>query len=225
MPPDWVTFPPAGSVSREALRAFREKGYALSWSHRDVWREEHNKAFTVAGAMRLDILRDIRESLDAALADGVTFEEWRARGIQEVLEAKGWWGRRTITEPGTGRTRRINVTPHRLRVIYETNARTSRARGQWTRIQRTKDVLPFLEYNLGASERHRPNHEAVAGTVLRVDDDFWGAHMPPNGFGCKCWVRQLTEGGADAAGGESERPAEGPADEGWDFNPGETSRV
>ncbi len=114
--------------------------------------------------------------------------------------------------------------------------RSARAAGQWERIQRTKEDLPFLEYRLGPSERHRPHHEAKAGLVLPVDDPFWLRWMPPNGWGCKCWVRQITRGQAETIGvgeapevptvevvnrrtGEVKRVPQG-IDPGWDRNPG-----
>ena len=71
-----------------------------------------------------------------------------------------------------------------------TNA-TARAAGQWDRIARTKDLLPYLVYELGPSETHRPEHAAWADLCLPVDDPWWRTHAPPNGWGCRCRVRQV----------------------------------
>lgn len=70
--------------------------------------------------------------------------------------------------------------------------RTARAAGQWERIQRTKDTHPSLLYQLGPSKEHRPEHVEWHGLLLHVDDPFWREHFPPNGWGCKCWVRQVS---------------------------------
>ena len=217
---DWDTVTPAGPVPKEALAFWRGKGLSPSFSYRDVWREEHRKAFSAAGAMRLDLIKDLRDSLEQALEEGQTFREW-SRDIKPVLEEHGWLGKDVkVKDPETGRERTIEVNPRRLAVIYETNMRVARAVGQYERVQRTKDVTPYFEYNLGPSARHRPEHAAVEGTILPVDDDFWSAHLPPNGYGCKCWVRAISESSAESKGGQTEVPVHGPADEGWDFNPG-----
>lgn len=219
MPPDWLTVPKAGPVPKDALRYFRRKGYRVSFSHRDVWKEEHKKAFTIAGAMRMSVIADLRSSLDAALEQGVAFDEWR-KDIATKLGERGWWGEVKVYDIERDRQRTIKVDTHRLRTIYETNMRTSRSRGSWQRIQRTKDALPYLQYNLGPSQKHRPEHEAVAGTILSADDPFWSASYPPNGWRCKCWVRQLSAGQADREGGVSEEAPASAADPDWDYNPG-----
>ncbi len=44
----------------EAVRFFRYKGFVIGFDWRDVWQDEHARAFTIAKALRLDILRDIQ---------------------------------------------------------------------------------------------------------------------------------------------------------------------
>ena len=113
--------------------------------------------------------------------------------------------------------------PWRLRVVYDTNMRVARAAGQWERIGRTADVRPYLVYELGPAEHHREEHKAWAGTVLRVDDAWWATHFPPNGHGCRCHVRQLSEPEAKRKGISDGAPAGAP-DAGWDHNPGAAKR-
>ena len=178
---------------REALAWFDAKGLKPGFDHRDVWREEHATNFTVAKAMQLDVLQDIRDAARRALAEGRTLRDF-AKDLTPTLQAKGWWGVKDMIDPLTGETRMVRLgSPRRLRVIYETNMRTARAAGQWERIQRTKFGLPFLLYQLGPSQEHRPEHVAFHGLLLPVQDGFWSTHMPPNGWGCKCWVRQVSK--------------------------------
>ena len=81
--------------------------------------------------MQDDLLRDIRGALDRALAEGRTMEQFRA-GIEPVLRASGWWGKRTLTDPLTGETREVQLgSARRLRVIFDTNMRTAYAAGRW----------------------------------------------------------------------------------------------
>ena len=68
---------PLNLPPEEAIKWFGKKGYKVAFDWRDVWKEEHRNAFTVAKAMGQDILVDIRTELDKALAEGTTLAEFR----------------------------------------------------------------------------------------------------------------------------------------------------
>ena len=226
-----------GPVPREALEYFRAKDIRPGFDHRDVWRQEHASAFTAAKAMQLDVLDDLRDTVDSALAEGKTYRRFAAE-ITPTLQRKGWWGRKEVIDPETGETREVELgSPRRLKTIYSTNMRTARAAGQWGRIQRTKATHPYLIYELGPSEEHRPEHAAWAGTLLPADDPWWRTHFAPNGWGCKCRQRQVSRREAERLGGVTARPASSTVewtnkrtgetariprgiDPGWDTNPG-----
>lgn len=198
--------PQAGPPPQEALDYFRSKGLAVGFDYRDVWRQEHAVAFTVAKAMTYDVLTAIRGEVDRALAEGRTYREFEKDMIPR-LQQLGWWGKQNMIDPKTGLPVKAQLgSPRRLKTIYRANLRTARAAGQWERAQRTKEALPYFEYLLGPSERHRDEHAAIAGTILPVDDPFWDSHYPPNGWGCKCHLRQITRQEATRKGGESHRP-------------------
>lgn len=117
--------------------------------------------------------------------------------------------------------------------------RAARAAGQWQRIERTKQILPFILYVRTASIEPRPEHLAFEGIILPADDAFWRTHFPPNGWGCKCSVRQISAREATKLGykpedggpqivwrqflnkrtGELVKVPEG-IDPGWQTNPG-----
>ncbi len=220
----------------EASRFLANKDWLPAFSWQDVEPQEHATAFTVAKAMQMDVLSDIREELQRALDDGLPFEQFQAN-LRPRLEARGWWGKSQMVDPASGQMRAVQLgSPRRLRVIYDSNLRAARAAGQWERIQRTKRALPYLEYRLGPSERHRPHHQAKEGMILSVDDPFWASWYPPNGWGCKCWVKPVTRAEAEAKGisaspdipmtdvvntrtGEVARVPVG-IDPGWERNPG-----
>ena len=207
--PDF-SFP--GPVPREALDYFRAKDLRPGFDHRDVWGAEHAHAFTVAKAVQLDILDDMREAVEAALAEGKTFRQF-SKDLTPILQKKGWWGEKEQIDPKIGEERRVRLgSPRRLRTIYRSNLRAARAAGQWQRIQRTKDTHPYLLYELGPSERHRPQHVAWAGTLLPADDPWWQTHYPPNGWGCKCRVRQISRREAERRGGVTKPPPYDPVE-------------
>ena len=177
-----------------------------SFNHRDVWLDGHARAFTVAKAMQADVLSAIRDEVGRAIEEGRTYEQFR-KDLKPTLQRLGWWGRKGMVDPQTGKTVQAQLgSPRRLKTIYWANTRTARAAGLWSRAQATKRVLPYFRYGLGPSENHRPHHESKSGIVLPVDHPFWSQWFPPNGWGCKCWVRQIGAAEAERLGGVSEPP-------------------
>lgn len=231
----------------EQIAAFRRRGAALapSFAWQDVWQEEHAKAFTVAKSAGFDILADLHGSLTEALESGETFESWRKR-IRPVLESKGWWGRKAVVDPQTGRVLEAQLgSTRRLRIIYDTNMRVSHAAGRWAQIARVAERRPWLRYAAVLDERTRQSHRRWHGTVLRWDHPWWDVHFPPNGWRCRCTVQQLSDRDlrrlgytptdpppSDAAPPRAWRnPRTGeivevPAgiDPGWGYNPGKAAR-
>lgn len=208
----------------EASRYLAHKRLRPSFSWRDVEPEEHAVAFAVAKATQLDVLATIRDEVQRAIDKGVPFAQFQ-KELRPRLEAQGWWGKSEMVDPATGQPRQVRLgSPRRLKTIYEANVRSARAAGQWERIQRTKRALPYLQYNLGPSIEHRPEHEARAGLVLPVDDPSWDTWYPPNGWGCKCWVRALTRAEGEDLG-VAEAAPESPAREVRNKRTGVVSRV
>jgi uncharacterized protein with gpF-like domain len=145
-------------------------------------------------------------AVDKAIEEGDTLKTFSME-LLPLLDKAGWTGFKDQVDPLTGETKRVELgTPRRLKIIYDTNMRVSRAAGQWQRIERTAELRPFLLYQLGPSERHRPQHAAWNGTLLPVDDPFWDVAFPPNGWGCKCHVIQLSDVQATRFGGVKTPP-------------------
>ena len=177
----------------EAIRFFRAKGFRLGFDWRDVWQEEHALSFTVAKATSLDLLRDIRTEVDRAIAEGTTLQEF-TETLRPRLQARGWWGRRRMVDPLTGDESVVQLgSPRRLRTIYRANLRTAYSAGRWERIQRVKGARPYLRYVTADDDLVRHSHARWHGIVLLVDDRFWLVYYPPNGWGCRCGVQQLSE--------------------------------
>lgn len=180
-----------GLTPEAAVEFFRQKGFKIGFDHRDVWQQEHQAAFTVAKAMQLDLLVEIRDQVDAALADGTTFEAFKA-ALKPNLVKRGWWGRAMMTDPADGQLKEVQLgSTRRLKVIYDTNLRTAHSEGQWARIQESKATLPYLMYDHTPSAHERKEHAAWDGLVLPADDPWWKSHMPVKAWGCKCRVIQV----------------------------------
>ncbi|MEV9346623.1 phage minor head protein [Klebsiella pneumoniae] len=148
---------------------------------------------SVAKMTQLDLLSDVKALAEEAMASGQSFAEFR-EVIRPLLVKRGWWGQQLMDDPLTSETRLVQLgSDRRLRTIYDTNMRTARSAGQWERIERTKRAMPYLVYTLGPSREHRPEHLQWADLCLPVDDPFWQTHIGPNGWGCKCGVRQVSK--------------------------------
>ncbi|MCX7685539.1 MAG: phage head morphogenesis protein [Acetobacteraceae bacterium] len=209
---------------REQVAFFRGKLGELvptaTW--RDMLRDQHDRAFMVAGAQSADLLADLAAAVDRAIAGGEGPDAFRRR-FREIVARSGWTGR-------TGEGTRAGEA-WRTRVIYRTNMATSCAAGRHAQLQE----FPVWIYRHGGSREPRPEHLAWNGLALPRDHPFWRTHYPPNGWGCSCYVTgassaetaRLRGGDPDRAppAGRDARDARGllpGVEEGWDYAPGAT---
>jgi SPP1 gp7 family putative phage head morphogenesis protein len=183
----------------KAIAYFRAKGYAIGWRWQDVWQEAQAKAFTVAGVMKVEILQDIRQQVDKALASGQTYSQF-ADNLIPVLQQRGWWGRAAQTDKETGEVSGKGLTPWRLKTIYQTNLQTAYSAGRYKAFADNVEARPYWQYTAVMDRRTRPTHAAMNGLVFAADDPFWDSFYPPNGFNCRCRVRALDSGNLSERG-------------------------
>lgn len=180
-----------GLKPEKAIEYFQAKGFKISWDWHEVWQEAHAKAFTVAKAMRLDILQDLRDGVQDALDNGITFQEFK-KDLEPRLKAKGWWGRQEIVDKATGEITTAQLgSPYRLRTIFDQNIQVAYNVGRYRSQMENVQSRPYLQYVAVLDRRTRPAHSALHGKVFRSDDPFWDAFYPPNGWRCRCRVRAL----------------------------------
>jgi len=181
-----------GLEPKAAIDYLKTKGYAITWNWQQMLDQAHDQAFTVAKAMRLDLLSDIRESLEKALQEGQTLKQFSTE-LQPVLEAQGWWGKQVIVDSeGTAELVQLG-SPRRLRTIYQTNLQSSYMAGRKASMEETAETHPYWMYIAILDGKTRPSHRALHGKVFRHDDPIWSRIFPPNGFNCRCRVIALTE--------------------------------
>jgi SPP1 gp7 family putative phage head morphogenesis protein len=178
----------------EQLAFFEAKGYRLepSWDWQAWAAEDHAAAFTVAKSAGFDILNDIYSAALQAQANNWTKRQFED-ALTPLLQAKGWWGRQEMTAPDGSQQMVQLGSPSRLGLIFDTNMRTARAAGHWSRIEALADRRPWLRYTCIIDGRTRPQHKAWHGIIRRWDDDFWATHAPPNGWRCRCSIRQMSD--------------------------------
>ena len=196
----------------KAIKFLKAKGHRCSWDWEELWQESHSKSFTVAKVMRKDILDDIREIVEKSLAEGLTFQQFKQE-LEPKLKNKGWWGiisgkhedvrkellkRKLIADknliPDGEEKIKIQLgSPWRLKTIYRTNIQTAYMAGRYqTQIDNVEN-RPYFEYVAVMDRRTRPAHAQLNGRIFKYDDEFWNSFYPPNGWGCRCRVRALSE--------------------------------
>lgn len=205
----------------QIVEQFRAKGYAISWSWRDVWKEANAEAFTVAKATQLDVLADLRRGVQDLLDNGTPKEQWM-RQMEVRMRAAGWWGQQQRVNPATGQVETVRLgSPHRLETIYRTNAQVSFQRGRYNAQRRLMRARPYWQYIAVMDSRTRHSHALLNGHCYEAASRVWETIYPPNGYNCRCRVRALTKGEVARKGIEVEDRPDLPAgfpDDGWDFN-------
>ncbi|MFJ5239528.1 phage minor head protein [Pseudomonas neuropathica] len=181
-----------GMEPKNAVAYLKSKGYAITWNWQEMLDQAHDQSFTVAKAMRLDLLSDIRGALETALQEGQTLKQFIA-DIQPVLESQGWWGQQVIVDSeGVGELVQLG-SPRRLKTIYQTNLQSAYMAGRKAEMEQTTETHPYWMYVAILDGKTRPSHRALHGQVFRHDDPIWSAIFPPNGFNCRCRVVALSE--------------------------------
>jgi uncharacterized protein with gpF-like domain len=203
----------------------------------DLWKNQHDRAFMVAGAAKADLLADLAAAVDKAISEGETLQSFRARFLDIILK-RGWVGftgddRRDASDPSDKGGKGL---AWRTRVIYETNLATSYAAGRLAQLKEA-GFTHWIYRHSDAVLHPRPQHLAWNGMTLPADHPFWQSHYPPNGWGCRCRVvGAFGPRTAKALGGNpdyTEPPAgwnaidpktgEPPGiDKGWGYMPGGT---
>lgn len=180
-----ATITPDRLPNTEAIAHFNGKVLLTTQHYAELKAYEHALAFTVAKIADKDMLTEVHKAMKQAMENGTSFSDFKKQ-LKPYLLARGWLG---LTDSKADK----QYLAHRLRTIYHTNKATAYSAGQWERIQKTKEFLPYLQYMPSLSVNRRDSHKPYYNLVRPVDDPIWTSIMPPNGFGCKCWVKQLTK--------------------------------
>lgn len=146
----------------DAVESFRAKGFHVGWDWRDTDAALHARSFTVAKAMRLDLLQDIRAALDKVIADGENFDGFVDR-LEPTLRAKEWNCRCTVMQYSD---------PDLERRGYAPTKRPARPRRQWLnkRTGRVESVPVGIDPGFGFNAgRVDLGQEAAAHLIGKID--------------------------------------------------------
>lgn len=172
---------------QEQLDYFRAKLNLPTDRWDDVLGAAHDRAFIVAGMTKADMLQDMRDAVDKAIAQGTGLDAFR-KDFAQIVQRTGWDYNGSFD--------------WRSRVIYQTNLSTSYAAGRWAQLN-DPDLLkirPYWKYvHSDSVATPRPLHLSWHGTILPAGNAWWRTHFCPNGWGCQCRIVAASKREYDAA--------------------------
>ncbi|HNR64748.1 MAG TPA: phage minor head protein [Atribacterota bacterium] len=170
-----------GLPPKEAIEYFKKKKPELTEKYYDLWKDAHDKSFTIAGIASLSLLTDIQGKLQQALKEGMTYKQFEEEFESSVLKKMGW----TSDDE--------DIPPYRIENIFRTNIGGAYCAGRWQSIEDNKESRPYLMYHTMEDPQVRTPHADMDKKVFRVDDPIWDTHAAKNGYGCRCWMQALSE--------------------------------
>jgi hypothetical protein len=185
---------------KEQIDFFRDKLNVPTKTYTDIQGAAHDQAFVVAGAMQADLLVDLRTAVDRVVASGIGFEAFK-KDFRSIAAKHGW-----AYNGGSN---------WRAQVIYETNLSQSYNAGREAQMAdpELRKRRPYGCYKHYQSPNERPEHAAWDGMVVPLDDPWWDAHSPMNGWGCKCKKFMYSQADVERRGLKVTRPVAEPLED------------
>lgn len=195
---------------KEAIDYLKSKKIKVSWDWESRLDIIKSHGFTVANVATADMLQIVYDEVVKAIEEGTPIKEFK-ENIQTRFAESGM-----LNTLGTG---------SRLTTIYRTNMQNAFMAGRYLQIMSVSEYFPYGEYLATLDIRTRPNHAALHGKVVPLDDAFWDTHTPTNGHNCRCRFRAIDKDEVEKRGlkiskGDDLKKFE--PDEGFDHKPTES---
>ena len=162
----------------EAFEYLRARGIEPSADFYDRVEAARKQAWTMSKLSDLEHIGRIKASLEKAIAEGMSFENWRKENLADLQ----------------GLPKSYQETVFRTTVLSSYNA------GRWAHFRDHAERRPILRYTAINDSRTRPAHRALHGLMMPVDDPRWQTLAAPNGFNCRCTLMSLSERQAKGMG-------------------------
>ena len=183
----------------EAIAWFRERVPV----HPDEWHaldaQARRRAFTVSGVSALDVLSEVWEAIDRAIATGTSYEDFR-RDVRGTLASE--WG---------------GEIPGRIDTIFRTNVQSGYGAGRYRQLT-DPEVLhdrPYWMFDAILDSRTSPICRPLDHTVKPANDPWWSLRQPPLHFNCRSSIISLTGDQATEQGLTHHEPDADPPLEGF----------
>lgn len=176
----------------KAVEYIKNKGFKITNDWREMWEEAHTQAFTISKMTDAQLLKDSKTIIDTAISEGWSSSK-AERELTNLYKKKGWWGK-AIQIDKDGNEKEVQLgSARRVKTIFRTNMQTAYSAQRYLQSLEDVDFAPYWQYKAILDNRTRREHRALNDKVFRYDDEFWDKFYPPNGFGCRCFVKSLSE--------------------------------
>ena len=152
-----------------------KKGYKKNFKDVDVDSSDfgmlsnlENNAYQFATAKNYQEMRLLTDALTNEAGELLSFTEFREVAEKQFLKFNEDW----------------------LESEYSTAISGSMNGARWADYTRSAKAMPYLRYSTVGDSLVRDSHDALDGTVKRIDDNFWENYYPPNGWRCRCTTTQ-----------------------------------
>lgn len=146
----------------EAFEYLRARGVEPSADFYDRVEAARRQAWTMSKLSNLDHIQRIKDSLEKAIAEGTSFDNWRKENLADLQ----------------GLPKSYQET------VFRTAVQSSYNAGRWAHFRDHAERRPILRYTAINDSRTRPAHRALHGLMMPVDDPRWQTLAPPGGFNC-----------------------------------------
>lgn len=183
------------TAAETMIRFLREKTVLDANEFYALEERARQRAFTVAGVADLDIVTDVWEAIDSAVANGETLEDFRERVSEKLADE---WG---------------GEDPSRVETIFRTNVQGAYSAGRSAQNARVRETHPYERYSVVDDDRTSDICEALKDVVVPAGT----GPVPPLHFNCRTDKVAITEDEAKEYGISETVDVE--ADEGFGGDP------
>jgi SPP1 gp7 family putative phage head morphogenesis protein len=168
----------------EAVDAFRKRVPMKRGEWDKLTAQERKHAFMVSEVASADLVTEVYEAIDKAIAKGTTFAEFQKDIGGKLVEH--WGGEK----------------PGRIETIFRTNVLENYNVGRQEIFDEpaVKATRPYLRFDGIDDDRQSEICEEYDGMILPTDDPFWARHSPPLHYNCRSTITALSEEEADEEG-------------------------
>lgn len=148
------------------------------------------------------------DAIDFETPDGVMVSNL-LRNVYQFSAAKNYAQLKALTEAIVDETGRVRTFAEFRRVAYEINDQhvnqwlrteydtaigSAQMARKWVEIQGNKSFAPLLKFDAVMDQRTSAICRPLDGVVKPVTDSFWDVYYPPNHWGCRSTVQQISSG-------------------------------
>lgn len=161
----------------EAIKAFAER-YGNNSAVMDIIRGYRNEAKDVSERTIQELANRVLAGLQQSLTDGVGMDAFlgNLEGTKLADESQSSY----------------------ISTVFRTNIATAYGAGRVREIERSSDVVPYVQYRTCQDSRVRASHAELDGAVFKTSSD-WQKIAPPLGYNCRCTIVTLEAEDVDGA--------------------------